>query len=360
VFYIFKENLPQSSVIIQADTETFWVIFELKKLHQDGKRIVDSLSNQIEIEHMQIYIDFSIGIVEAPDFKTCQTLIPFTNAERLAGYAKNSNLPYVIYDDDLLLKKYEFNLLGLFPKALENNHTYLVFQPVIDAQTGQTVSVESLIRWKDENYGIIMPNDFIPLVESTQLIHTMTDWVIKNAIKAYKSILKADYHLMISINLSSKNLNNPSFYKDVMRMTTDKEIMSNNIIFEVTETVLLEDNKKTKNNIKQINRAGYQIAIDDFGKGYSSLTYLSQFKTDFLKIDKEYIKSMLENESILQIVKATIALAHQFGLKVVAEGVETKAMYDSAVKLGIDYLQGFYIAKPMALDDLYAWLEKTN
>jgi len=357
MFKMIKEKLPEKSVVIQADSEKFWIIFKLNDLNQDGKIIVKALTNQLDIKGIKIYIDYSVGVGEARNFKACQSLIPFRDSDRLAGYAKSNNLPYVIFDSELLFRKYEFNLLGIFPKALENNETFLVYQPVIDVKNKTVASIEALIRWQNEEYGLIMPNNFIPLVESTQLIHPMTNWVFQYAIEAQKTLKKNGYDLLMSINLSSKNLNNPSFFKQVMDMLHYEQASPNNFIFEVTETILLEEDKNSRTNIYRIKNAGFKISIDDFGKGYSSLTYLSQYDTDYLKIDRHFINEMVKNDSIHSIVKATVSLAHQFNLKVVAEGVETKEMYDQAIDLGIDYIQGFYLAKPMKMDDLNVWLK---
>jgi EAL domain-containing protein (putative c-di-GMP-specific phosphodiesterase class I) len=203
-----------------------------------------------------------------------------------------------------------------------------------------------------------MPNDFIPLIESTQLVHPLTDWVIKESLIHLKKLQDLGFDICISINLSPKNLNNPSFYDSVLKIVKEQKVLPEKIVFEVTESFLLEEEMKSKSTLDNLKDAGFRIAIDDFGKGYSSLTYLSQFDTDFLKIDQYYINNILEKPTVLNIVDATIKLAHQFNLKVVAEGVESKLIFEKAKGIGIDYIQGYYISKPLTFDKLVEWMTK--
>jgi EAL domain-containing protein (putative c-di-GMP-specific phosphodiesterase class I) len=355
LFNYIKQKLPNHSIVIQVDSDKFWIMFKLNHLTTDGKKIIDSLGNDLEIDDIKIYVDYSIGVSETDKFKNCKTLLPFRESDRLANYAKDNHLPYVIFDNDLVTRKYEFDLLGVFRRALERGETYLLYQPVINIKTNELVGVEALIRWENEEKGLIMPNDFIPLVESTQLIHPMTDWVFKKVVQFQKECRAQTCDFLISINLSSKNLNDPNFYKRVLKIVDEEESIPSQLIFEITETVLLEKDKNSLMNISQLKKQGFKLAIDDFGKGYSSLTYLSHFDTNFLKIDRYFISQMSDKQSISQIVEATVELAHKFNLKVVAEGIETKEVFDKAKTLNIDYVQGFYTARPMKADQLLAW-----
>jgi EAL domain-containing protein (putative c-di-GMP-specific phosphodiesterase class I) len=309
------------------------------------------------IDDIKIYIDYSIGISETKRFRDCKALIPFRDTDQLAGFAKENNLPYVIFNHVLLTKKYEFNLLGLFLNALKNNETFLLYQPVIDAHTKELVCLEALIRWDNPEYGLVMPNDFIPLVESTQLIHPMTEWVIRQAIREHQALISQGLHndVCMSINLSAKNINNPEFYDDALKIIKEEKADPSSLVFEITESVLLAEKKHVIESIKKFVNTGIRFAIDDFGKGYSSITYLSQFKTDFLKIDRSYIQLINDKDTIKQIIIATVKLAHQFGLKVVAEGVETKDMYEEVMGIDVDSIQGYHIARPMKAEDIINW-----
>jgi len=358
LYQLIRSHLPEKSVVIQSDSDKFWIIFKLNQIDVDARKIFGNLSNQIDIKGIKVYIDYSIGVSQASSFKQCQSLVPFRDTDRLAAYAKANNLPYVVYNQDILKKKYQFDLLGLFPSALQNNDTYLVYHPILDVKTMEVVGLEALLRWQDERHGLVMPNDFIPLIESTQLIHPMTQWVFEEAIHFQKRVEEKGFKTLMTINLSSKNLSNPSFYDSIVETQDGLEAISEDIMFEITESILLnQDNSTTQDNIIKLRKAGFKIAIDDFGKGYSSLTYLSHFKTEILKIDKRYIQDMVDNDSIYEIVKATVNLAHRFDIKVVAEGVETKKTLQALKDVGIDYVQGFYITKPMKEEETLKWLK---
>ncbi|MCF7923591.1 MAG: EAL domain-containing protein [Candidatus Izimaplasma sp.] len=360
IYHFLDDELPKESIVVQADSEKLWVLFKLRNMDEDGEKITKILSHDLDIEGIKLFIDFSIGISESINFKACKTLIPFRDSDRLAGYAKENNLPYVIFDKELLHKKYEFNLLGSFSNALKNNETFLTYQPIIDSNTGSVVAVEALIRWLNPDHGLIMPNDFIPLVESTKLIHSMTNWVIRNAVRKQIELKENGLDIFVSINLSSKNLHNPLFYKKVVEIIAEENGNPNKLIFEVTETVLLKEDKYSKKTIEKFKEAGFRMAIDDFGKGYSSLTYLNLYEIDYLKIDRHFMSKIINSPSVLQIVEATVNLAHQFNLKVVAEGVEDQETYDKILGLGVDYIQGFLIAKPIKQDKVLDWCTKFN
>jgi EAL domain-containing protein (putative c-di-GMP-specific phosphodiesterase class I) len=222
------------------------------------------------------------------------------------------------------------------------------------------MGLEALIRWNSKMHGLIMPNDFIPLVESTQLIHPMTSWVIREVMRKQKSFKENGLTFNCSINLSVKNLYDPNFYNHVMQILREEEADPSYIIFEVTETILLKEVEQSKETISMLKNAGFKFAIDDFGKGYSSLTYLCQFSIDILKIDRYFMSNIAENKSVYEIVSSTVKLAHQLNLQIVAEGIETKEVFDIVSELGCDYIQGYYIAKPIEEVNIIKWCLEYN
>lgn len=360
LYQSIKTNIEKKTVVIQADTEKLWLILPSENGVDDSKLISETLSHDLEIDKIKIYVDYSIGVTEISSFKECKSLSAFRDSDKLAGHAKKNNLPYVLFDKAMIKEKFNFNLLGLFPSALKTHETYLVYQPVINSITKEIVGVEALIRWNNELHGLIMPNDFIPLVESTQLIHPMTSWVIREVMRKQKMFRENNLFFLSSINLSVKNLHDPNFYNHVMRIVKEEEADPNYIVFEVTETVLLKEAEQSKQTITQLKEAGFKIAIDDFGKGYSSLTYLCQFSIDYLKIDRYFMSNIADNNSVFEIVSSTVKLAHQLNLMVVAEGIETEETYEIIKKLGCDYTQGYYIARPIDDTKIIAWCLNHN
>lgn len=350
-----SSGLPEKTVVIQADKEKLWVIFPSENGYEDAKLISETLSTDLEIDKIKIYVDYSIGVTEIASFKHSKSLTSFRDSDKLAGHAKKNNLPYVLFDKDMLKEKLNFNLLGLFSGALKSHETYLVYQPLVNSQTKEIVGVEALIRWNNELHGLIMPNDFIPLVESTQLIHPMTSWVIRQVMRKQKAFREKGLKFLSSINLSVKNLHDHNFFTHVMEILKQEGADPNDIVFEVTETVLLKEAEQSKQTIAELKNVGFKIAIDDFGKGYSSLTYLCQFAIDYLKIDRYFMSNIAENKSVYEIVSATVKLAHQLDLLVVAEGIETEDTYEIIKQLGCDYTQGYYFARPIEDKKIIQW-----
>jgi EAL domain-containing protein (putative c-di-GMP-specific phosphodiesterase class I) len=266
-------------------------------------------------------------------------------------------MPYAVYDKSILKEKYQFDLLSMFSDALRNDDTFMVYQPVIRSDN-EVESLEALIRWKNPVHGLIMPNDFIPLVESTQLIHPMTEWVIKKVVKKQNEMKEVGIDIPLSINLSVKNLYDQSFHKLVKAIIQEEKGNPEKIIFEITETMLLKQNEHLQENLNRLKECGFKFAIDDFGKGYSSMSYLCQYPLDYIKIDRFFINEVAKNKSMFEIVSTMIKLAHQLNLQVVAEGVETKEINDMIHLMDCKLIQGYFIAKPMEDSTVIDWIKE--
>lgn len=218
--------------------------------------------------------------------------------------------------------------------------------------------LEALIRWQHPNRGLIMPDNFIPLVEQTQLIHLLTDWVIKKAIEKNTILHERQLKMQISVNVSVKNLLDPEFINRVNKIIDEYKASPIDIEFEITESMLMSNPDEIKKILEKMKKRGHLISIDDFGTGYSSLAYLSQFPIDIVKIDRYFIQDLNHNESTRQIVESTINLAHNLGFKVVAEGVEDEEILNYLRQYGCDYGQGYYFAKPLRDQEIDDWYNK--
>ena len=205
-----------------------------------------------------------------------------------------------------------------------------------------------------------MPDSFIPLVEQTQLIHDLTKWVIQSATTEHDTLLAASIQTSIGVNISAKNLHNPEFVKHLLNQLFYHQTTPSNLVFEITESSLMTKPEEMKIMLSRLKKQGFLIAIDDFGIGYSSLSYLAQFPIDIIKIDRYFSQNLSTNPSIYHIVESTINLAHGLNFKVVAEGIETKQTWVTLQKLGCDYGQGYFIAKPMNPDLIIKWYETYN
>jgi len=350
-YFNLLSSLPQGSHIIQSDSHILWLIIPFKALQADLQIIIKALDKAIIIDDINIFVEYYIGAGKTTSIKECKNYTVFRETDRYARFAEKNNLPYAIYDENQALKQYQVNLLSEFKNALETNQTYLTYHPVIDLADMSIYKFEALIRWSHPEKGLIMPNDFIPLVENTQLVHPLVDWVVNTGLVKLHEFNEKKIETKIAFNVSGKNFNDVNLFDKLIKFLKDNDIHTNQVSLEITETVLMENPETSKIVIKRFKDAGVTIAIDDFGKGYSSFAYLSQFAIDYVKIDRYFINK-IKDESIFEIVKATINLAHQLNFKVIAEGVETLEILNTIKELRCDYAQGFYFGKPVHQDEV--------
>jgi len=240
--------------------------------------------------------------------------------------------------------------------AVERDELRLHYQPLVSARTGRMVGVEALLRWEHPELGMVSPGVFIPIAERIGVIADMGDWVLMTACQQM-----AQWHrsglagLGLSVNISGRQFAGDSLVdtvRDVLRATG---LPPECLELELTETLLMEDNQHSQQTIARLKKLGVTIALDDFGVGYSSLSYLKQFTLDTLKVDRAFTSEMLTSAESEAIVRATFDIARALNLRTVAEGIETRPQANFLAELGCDVLQGFYFAKPMPADNLLAF-----
>ena len=243
--------------------------------------------------------------------------------------------------------------------AIERNELYLEFQPIVRAKDGRTYGAETLLRWRISDGTLISPAEFIPVAEENTLIHEIGMWVIEQACKSIKE-LKEDglFHFeYISINLSSKQFGNRNLFDEVMAIFQRYSMTPNMIKFEITESILMEDPHSARNIIDRFHEAGIGFMIDDFGTGYSSLSYLKTFRFETIKIDRTFIRDILDDPDDVTLVNAILDIAHQFDNRVVAEGVESHEQEEVLELLEPQILcQGFYYSPPLPLNKFKEWI----
>ena len=245
----------------------------------------------------------------------------------------------------------DLNFKSEMLKAIEKNELLLYFQPKIDLNNGRISSVEALVRWQHPVRGFLPPDMFIPLAEQTGLIDKLTFWVLKQALAQSNEFGKAGLMLPIAINLSARSLSDLRLPGEVASMLGKARVKSSALVFEITESAVMADPAEAMNVLKILDKMGVSLSIDDFGTGYSSLAYLSKLPVDEIKIDKSFVFDMLKDKQAAVIVRSTIELGHNLGLKVVAEGVENLETWNLLKELDCDTAQGYYMGKPMAAVD---------
>jgi EAL domain-containing protein (putative c-di-GMP-specific phosphodiesterase class I)/GGDEF domain-containing protein len=245
--------------------------------------------------------------------------------------------------------------------AIRTGQLQLYHQPQINLSNGHVYGSEVLLRWEHSKYGFISPDSFVSIAEDTGLINELTQWTIDQALKDYQQLHLQNYDIhKISINISGKDISLPGFLTYVQDKILEFNIPRDRIIFELTESVMVSDHDKLRKLINDLSQLGVSISIDDYGTGYSSLTYISQLKFDELKIDKVFILDLDKSTRNLTIVKTTIDMAKNLNLKVVAEGVESGSIEKKLKESGCDIGQGYYYSKPLPFDQYLTWLEQYN
>ena len=357
IFVDLKRGLPEKSYIVQSDSNKLWVMTPFNDLESDVKKVIAIIKETKQIKNVPLYVDLSIGVTTCHSFGECKTVTVFEDSDVSARHAQINNLLYVIGDKEKYRRRTDYELLASFNEALINKETFLVFQPKIDLSTQKTFGFEALTRWNHPTRGNIPPDVFVPLIEETKLIHAFTDWVLKNALIKCKEMMNQGHNLPISINVSAKNLYDPKFYDRSMEIIKDYDVPTHLIEFELTESTLMINPKESRKILQNFVDQGIKISLDDFGSGYSSLAYLTQFPIHFIKIDRFFIQNIVNDHSMLTIVESTIELSKNLGYKVIVEGVETKEVADLVISKGCDYAQGYYYAKPMTSKDVSEWYE---
>ncbi len=268
---------------------------------------------------------------------------------------------YKMYNEQLknnILKR--FILLGEIKNAIKNDEFELYYQPKLNLENGKINGAEALIRWNHPTKGFISPDDFIPQVEKTHLINPLTYWVLNNSIKMLKELQEMGLNINLSINLVSKNFEEPDFVEKLFKILDTYKVSSKNVELEITERDIMKNDLKTKQMINEIKKRGFKISIDDFGTGYSSLAYFTQFPADIIKIDRSFISNLHNDEDKKLVVDATIRMSHAFNRKVIAEGIEKKEELEILKELNCESIQGYYVSKPIPKEEFIKFLQKSE
>jgi diguanylate cyclase (GGDEF)-like protein/PAS domain S-box-containing protein len=319
---------------------------------QLAQRIVTLIAKPYVINGHEIHTATSIGIAIYPtDATEPDKLVSFADmALYTSKEAGRSTFHFFDkrMDEEVQSRKALENELR---EALESGDFVLHFQPQIDLRSGAVVGAEALVRWRHKTRGLIYPGEFIPIAEQCGLIGPLGQWVIRAAFEQAKA-WDQTLPIRIAINLSAVQFKQKNLLAKVSEMAAEAGVDPQRVEFEITESMLMENTDFAVSTMKGLSDLGSSLSIDDFGTGFSSLAYLKKFPVDCLKIDRSFVSDVLEDPDDAIIASSIIKLAHSLGLKVVAEGVETRGQVEFLEKEGCDYVQGFYFARPMAVEEL--------
>jgi len=320
-------------------------------------RLLATFDRTFHVGGHDLYIGSTLGIASYPEHAE-DTQILIQKAEIALHTAKNSSKDFYIYESSLDTgNKERLNLATDLRHAIREGQLELYYQPQLDLSTGKIVSVEALARWNHPEHGFIPPDTFVMIAERTGLIKQFTEWVLTTAVKQCAEWRKSFQSLSVAINLSARNLHDDTLAKQISRLIRHWKIIPEQICLEITETAMMADPEHARLLLEELDRLGLRISIDDFGTGYSSLTYLKKLPVDEIKIDKSFVMNMGNSENDASIIRATVGLAHDLGLSVVAEGVENQESLDKLQQMGCKYAQGYHISKPAPAREISRLLE---
>jgi EAL domain-containing protein (putative c-di-GMP-specific phosphodiesterase class I) len=349
-----QSELRQSDTIARMGGDEFAVLLpgtDAETARDVARRLVASLAQPFDTQGLPLQIEASIGIAMFPeDGKDASDVIQ--RADVAMYVAKRERTGFAVYElgrDFNSVRHLTLN--GELRKAIDENHLVLYYQPKVSAKDGKIVGAEALVRWQHALFGMIPPDDFIALAEHSGLIKPLTQWVLNEAMRQASEWRRDGLPLPVAVNVSARNLLEKGMPEEVSRLLESHGLPPELLICEITESVIMEDRRRSLEAITKLVDMGVTIAIDDFGTGYSSLAYLRQLPAAEIKIDKSFVMRMDRDKDDAVIVGSTIQMAHSLGLKVVAEGVESERIWCELLARGCDYGQGYYFSRPVPANE---------
>jgi EAL domain-containing protein (putative c-di-GMP-specific phosphodiesterase class I) len=267
--------------------------------------------------------------------------------------AKRANLGVAIYAPELDVNSPEqVTLYGELRRAIDGDELRLHFQPKVDVRSGAFAGVEALVRWQHPERGLVYPDQFIPLAERTGLIRPLGQWVLEAAVRQCQAWHDRGLAVEVAVNLGAYNLDDHGLPQAIGGLLERYAVPAQQLRVEITETTLMRDPDNARRVLEELRSTGVRVSIDDFGTGYSSLAYLKRLPADELKIDRSFVRHMAVDAGDAAIVRSVIALGHELGFVVTAEGVEDAASLEWLRTFGCDRAQGYFFARPLEADAL--------
>jgi diguanylate cyclase (GGDEF)-like protein len=323
-----------------------------------ARKLQAALEEPFTLDDLTLDVEASIGLALYPDHGNDPDEL-LQRADIAMYAAKDTHAEFVLFDAKLdQHSPRRLALLGELRRAIEDGQLVLHYQPIVDTHTDKVLSVEALVRWQHPERGLLPPADFIPLAERTGLITPLTHYVLKAALRQCRQWRQAGHELTVAVNVSARRLLDLGFPDEVAGLLATWEVPARLLVVEITESTIMSDPAHALEVLGRLDRMGVQVAIDDFGTGYSSLAHLKSLPVHELKVDRSFVMHMTSNASDAVIVRSTVDLGRNLGLRVVAEGVEDALTWRELDALGCNAIQGYYVSRPIPADDLTSWLEQ--
>jgi diguanylate cyclase (GGDEF)-like protein len=317
-----------------------------------GQRILERIGEELELSHKRIYPEASIGFTLFP-YRSLEPDTLIKQADMAMNAAKKSvdRIQEFAGQEDWISR--EFHLEQDLKQALMNEQFQVFYQSQIDVRNGCTVGLEALLRWHHPEKGLVSPAEFIPVLERTGMIGSVDAWVIRRVCQQLRLWREKGFRVRVSVNLSAQELYNDATIWVIGQALKENRLPAEVLGVEITETELMQNVGMASKILQTLSSWGVRVALDDFGKGYSCLSYLHQLPINEIKIDREFVDGLPESADSVTLVQTIIAMAHNLGKEVLAEGVEREEQRQKLCDMGCDYGQGFLWSRPQPAESLF-------
>lgn len=350
-----KATLREQDTIARLGGDEFAILLEDVSCIMDAipiaEKIIATFRNPITIQEREIYTGVSMGVSIYPeDGKSYDELVQAadTAMHQVKASGKN-NFQFFTQTMNEKITERLFLENGL-RNAVAHNEIFLVYQPKVNIETNKVYGMEALARWKHPKLGLIRPDKFIAVSEETGQIYNLGLWITKQALIDTKALHEAGHRLIVSINVSSKQLENENFVNDICSLVTEIGVEKGYVELEITESHIMSNIDEALIILKELSSSGFKLSIDDFGTGYSSLSYLKKLPAQTIKIDRSFVLDIDKDEDDKSIVATIIAMARALGKDVIAEGSETQEHIDALKYLHCHKIQGYFFSKPLEIN----------
>lgn len=359
---VLRKTLRRDDLLASLGGDEFVILLARVIDPEDVGRTVNDIESALEkptqVAGIPVKLEGTMGVALFPAHGDTGEQL-WQHADVALRTAKDTNRGHLLYVPEADQERPQrIALLGELPQAIADDQLTLHYQPKIDLRTGETVWVEALVRWQHPLRGMIPPDHFIPPAERTQLINSLTRWVLKAALRQCRQWHGEGLRPGLCVNLSVRNLLDAQLCAEIPGIVEDAGVPLDHLILEITESGVMADPDRAKRALRDLCDQGIRFSIDDFGVGHSSLAYLKDLPASKMKIDRSFIIGLSESRNHA-IVRGMIDLGHSLGLEVTAEGVEDEATREALLGMGCDLGQGYFFTKPLPAEEMTAWMARS-
>jgi len=349
--------LRASDTVARLGGDEFAVLLpgtDVNRAELAARKVLHDLEPPFVADGRPLMVSASIGIAGVPWHATTGEEL-LQKADSAMYVAKSDRTGYIAYDPKRDHRIYQrLSLASSMRQAIDGRQFGVDYQPIVHLRTGTVLAVESLVRWNHPELGRLLPDDFIRVAEHTGLVNPLTSFVLERALSDWPLSARPDA-CGIAVNVSPRSLHHAAFPGQIREVLESHAVPPLTLSIEITENLVMSDPDGAARCLDELHEMGVRLVIDDFGKGYSSLSYLRRLPVDEIKIDRSFLLGLADGEDDT-LVRCMIDLAHNLGMTAVAEGVETQAVYQQLVDLHCDAAQGYYICRPASVEDARGWI----